>query len=276
MSFADNIFGSWINRDKLPQLRHQFEINRDPLRKLEIEAAAKTEKQRRDEDSSRVPSLITKDRPQLNMHPPDAMRNAVDRAMFNASWMREQRDAAYQAMQVQQEHQQQYKEQTYEQTHTSPHTTNTGDQIMSKQPLQTFKDGAVSITLWEQGNSEKQFATASIGKMYQDKRTGEWREGKSFSAKDMQTLQALLPTAHQELGKWNAYYHQLAQDKQQELAQSEPTQEPALKTQQPHVQPITQQSDMIAARDAAMQAAKAAPDHHTSSQEQEHTMPHTR
>lgn len=146
---------------------------------------------------------------------------------------------------------------------------------MSNQPIHTFKDGSVTIKLWEQGSEQTRFATASIGKLYQDKRTGEWREGKSFSEKDMQKLQELLPAANQELQKWNEYYRQVSKDQQQVQEQAEPTQEPALKAQPP-AQPVTHQNDMLAARDAAMQAAQSAPDKGVPAHMQEQDITHTR
>lgn len=121
MNNADKIFGPWIDRSTLPQVKHQFETNRDPLRKLEIEALAKTEKQRRDEDS-RSASRLKDDAPQHNMQPPPAIRDPVDRDMFNARWMREQRNAAYQAVQAHREHNQQQQSKEHQPEHTQERT----------------------------------------------------------------------------------------------------------------------------------------------------------
>lgn len=116
----------------------------------------------------------------------------------------------------------------------------------SKSPLQIFKRDAVRIKIWEQSYDNTSFATASVGKIYKDKQTGEFRESRSFDADDLQKLQEILPEANQEMAKWQDYYRETQ------------------RTTQPERAPV---HDMAAERDAVMRKAKTTPEN---SHTQEH------
>lgn len=103
-------------------------------------------------------------------------------------------------------------------------------------PLETFKDGAVSIKLWEQKTEDKSYVNASIGKLYKDGE-GQWRETRSFNATDLLKLQAMLPQAHEAMQRHQETLRtMMAQDK------PAPTPEP--------------KKEMAAARESAMSSAR--------------------
>jgi hypothetical protein len=76
-----------------------------------------------------------------------------------------------------------------------------------KAPLQTFKEGAATIKLWENKVEDRSFVTASIGKLYKDEKSGQWRETKSFNSRDLENLQKILPESMRELENWREYYN---------------------------------------------------------------------
>ena len=115
-----------------------------------------------------------------------------------------------------------------------------------KAPIQTFKDGAVTIKLWEQNAGGNIFVNASVGRIYKDKTTGEFGESKSFSNTDLLKLQAIIPQVREEMQKWHDYYREVNQQQ-------------------------AQSHDMTAQRDAVMQQAvqTQAPTEHTQEHSQE-------
>lgn len=102
-------------------------------------------------------------------------------------------------------------------------------------PLETLKDGAVSIKLWEQKTEDKSYVNASIGKLYKDGE-GQWRETRSFNATDLLKLQAMLPQAHEAMQRHQEALRTVAQDK------PAPTPEP--------------KKEIAAARESAMTSAR--------------------
>ena len=101
-------------------------------------------------------------------------------------------------------------------------------------PLQTFENGAARIKIWEQQTTNgKNFPTASVTKIYKAK-DGQWKESRNFTPADLQKLQQILPEANQEITKWQDYYNERNRQN---------TPEP-------------QPRNMVAERDAAMQAAR--------------------
>ena len=98
-------------------------------------------------------------------------------------------------------------------------------------PLESFRDGAVTIKLLEQQAEGKSYVNAQIGKLYKDAQ-GAWHETRSFNDTDLLKLQALIPQAHQQMK-----HHQ----EQLRGHTSEPTPE--------------KQPDMATQRDAVMSKA---------------------
>ena len=98
--------GKWLSDDvamNLPRARWEFDVNRDPLMRRQIEDLAKTEAQRRREQESggegtsgnggRGSKMVKKDKPALNLKPPRNVASEVDRQTFKANWLAEQANA---------------------------------------------------------------------------------------------------------------------------------------------------------------------------------------
>ena len=77
----------------LPNLRDQFERNRDPYIAMQLDDLNKTEAQRREEQTGRGSNMINKDQPAPALKPSPEWREPVERAQFNRDWLKEQRDA---------------------------------------------------------------------------------------------------------------------------------------------------------------------------------------
>lgn len=72
-------------------------------------------------------------------------------------------------------------------------------------PYESFKDGAVKVSLWEQtGKQGQSFLTASVGKLYKDPKPGQWREGRSFTADDLLKLQALSTQVRESMQRYRS------------------------------------------------------------------------
>ncbi|MDJ0685160.1 MAG: hypothetical protein QNJ84_10690 [Alphaproteobacteria bacterium] len=117
-------------------------------------------------------------------------------------------------------------------------------------PIQTLRDGAVVVKLWRQESEKGPFVSATLGRTYQDKRTGEYRESRSLGGGDVLKAQALLLEANREMVKWRDHFRdqQREQDRKQEQAQ-------AVHAPQPEAAPQPHQ-DLAAERDAALANAK--------------------
>lgn len=109
----------------------------------------------------------------------------------------------------------------------------------SNGPVQTFRYKGAFIKLWEKEGEKGPFVTASIGKTYKDKVSGEFKESYSLGESDLAKVDFLMPEARKEMAQWHAYYREQATQKlpAQSLQRTDP--------------------DMIAARDSAL--SKAAP-----------------
>lgn len=81
-------------RQNLPSVRWDFGMSRDPFIAKQMKDIGKTETERREEAIGRQSRMISKDRPQHNLHPPKSMAAGVDRRKFAREWLREHRDAA--------------------------------------------------------------------------------------------------------------------------------------------------------------------------------------
>lgn len=121
-----------------------------------------------------------------------------------------------------------------------------------KPPLQTFRNQGVTAKIWEQHGPKGAFTTVSIGKSYKDKSSGQYREGHSFTEKDLVILQGMLPQIQHETAKWKAYFNEAEQGHQ---AEATPRQQPQA---QPQPQPERATDDMASKRDAALAQAQQA------------------
>jgi hypothetical protein len=104
-------------------------------------------------------------------------------------------------------------------------------------PLESFRDGAVTIKLWEQQAEGKSYVNASIGKLYKDQQGG-WHETRSFNDSDLLKLQALIPQAHQQMKHHQEQLRGVVHE--QQIAEPAPE----------------QQQEMAAQRDAVMSKAQ--------------------
>jgi hypothetical protein len=116
-------------------------------------------------------------------------------------------------------------------------------------PLETLKDGAVTVKLWNQrGDRGQRYVNFSIGKLYKDEQTGQWKESRSFNSADLAKLQKIIPQALEA-----AHMHEVALNAQLLEAARKWKQE---REGGPEVQPGgTSQIDMAAHRDEIMRAA---------------------
>jgi len=80
-----------------PNVRFQFDWNRDPYVRLQMQDRGKSEAQRRDEASGRGSGMIEKDKAAPYFRPPENISKPVDRRNFNHRWIRELRSAVMSA-----------------------------------------------------------------------------------------------------------------------------------------------------------------------------------
>lgn len=112
-------------------------------------------------------------------------------------------------------------------------------------PIQTLKEGAVRVKIWEQDSKKGKFPTMTIGRIYKDLKTGEFRESKSLSRAHLEDLHKLLPRALEEEQHWQQYYDELAM--KNDVARDEAA--PAAKEEKPA-------PDLAKERDAFLAKAK--------------------
>jgi len=63
-------------------------------------------------------------------------------------------------------------------------------------PAKTFKDGGVTVTIWENNGPRGPWMSASICKSYKDKASGEWKQtANGFSDDQLEKLRKLIPKA---------------------------------------------------------------------------------
>ena len=88
--------GPWLSeqaRETLPNLRRQFELNRDPMVRDQLRDLALSEAERREGNAGRGSAMVKRDRPSAEPHPPPEMRRSAERTSFSDRWLVEQRDA---------------------------------------------------------------------------------------------------------------------------------------------------------------------------------------
>lgn len=217
-----DINAPWRSYETLPNMRRDFDMNRDPYIKAQI-----LDMEREDgQGETRTASQPKFYEPAPAPKPPVLPKES--------NWLLAQRDlvmaqAAY--------------------YHPQPHERSKSMETEKETnaPIQQFRDGAATIKLWENKVGDKTYVNASVGKLYKDKETDEWRESRSFNEQDLLKLQAMLPQVRQEMEKWQEYYRD--HDQQKEQVQG-------LAHSAPESQPVQPQNDMVAARDAALSQAE--------------------
>jgi len=92
-------------------------------------------------------------------------------------------------------------------------TTETGNG-----PIKTHPDGAVRVKVWrnETRDEGKPFYSVTIGRVYRDQETGEWRESRSLSPEDVLKSQPLLGEAYQTIRQEQALDREHARTQTQE------------------------------------------------------------
>lgn len=135
-------------------------------------------------------------------------------------------------------------------------------------PIQTLRDGAVVVKIWEQQGPNGPYVTATLGRTYKNEQTGEYGESRSMSGSDVLKAQALLGEANREMVQWRDYYKDVARQKDPAQAESQqpgveanttvPGSAPgATEQHQPtQVQNRDQAQGLAAQRDAALAGAK--------------------
>ncbi len=96
MSIARDVIGNWLAarvQSLLPQLRREFDLNRDPLIRKQLEDLERSEKQRRDGSDTKGYFIPRKkqDKPAPALKPPYPLRQYAERE----SGLMAQRDAAF-------------------------------------------------------------------------------------------------------------------------------------------------------------------------------------
>lgn len=81
---------------------------------------------------------------------------------------------------------------------TSDTTTSTAPSVESASnngPVHSLREQGVTLSLWRnESKNGDAYINTTISKSYKD-HSGTWREGKSLSGKDLQTLHGLIPQA---------------------------------------------------------------------------------
>ena len=80
-----------------PNVRFQFDWNRDPYIRLQMMDRGKSEKQRREEATGRGSKMVGQDKAAPAFRPRDALGKAAHRKNYNQRWMAELRDAVLSA-----------------------------------------------------------------------------------------------------------------------------------------------------------------------------------
>lgn len=131
-------------------------------------------------------------------------------------------------------------------------------------PIQTLRDGAIVVKLWQQEGKNGPYVSATLGRTYQNEQTGEYGESRSLSGSDVLKAQALLGEANKEMVQWREYHKELDRQEQPEKIET-PRQESTRETASPELtpeaarDPVAQnpESSLAQQRDDAM--AQAAP-----------------
>ena len=64
------------------------------------------------------------------------------------------------------------------------------------QPEKKFKAGAISATIWKNGEGDQSYNTISLGRVYKDK-LGEWKNTTSLRLNDLPKARMVLDKAYE-------------------------------------------------------------------------------
>lgn len=103
-------------------------------------------------------------------------------------------------------------------------------------PLQTFRQDGVVIKLWANKHNDRTHVSATVGRVYKDKQTDDYKETRSLGETHMLVAETLMQEARPEMRRWKDYFKEV--DRQQS---AERAPEP--------------QNDLVAQREAALAAA---------------------
>ena len=135
-------------------------------------------------------------------------------------------------------------------------------------PIQTLRDGAIVVKLWQQDGKNGPYASATLGRTYKNEQTGEYGESHSLSGSDVLKAQALLGEANKEMILWREYYKEIERQQQpdrtetpsQTAARDAATADPAQQQQGQPAQGLAAQRDGALAN-AKPPSRKDGPDH---------------
>jgi hypothetical protein len=121
-----------------------------------------------------------------------------------------------------------------------------------KAPLAEFKDGAVTVKLWEQKAGDQTYVNASIGKWYKNNETGQFKESRSFNGNDLLKLQMMLPEVRREIQYLQEQQRSNNPQKEQRENQSERSNNSQQERQENNVE---RSNSMSVRRNSVMQEA---------------------
>lgn len=124
-----------------------------------------------------------------------------------------------------------------------------------KAPIQTLRDGAVVVKIWERNGKNGPYPSATLGRTYQNEQTGEWGESRTLGRADVLKAQALLLEANREMAKWQEYYKE---QQQAQAPQAQALQVDAPQTDASQADAPTARTGLAAQRDQALANAKPA------------------
>jgi hypothetical protein len=70
-----------------------------------------------------------------------------------------------------------------------------------KKPVDTFHEGPVHVSIWENASARGSFRTATFELRYKDKEE-QWQTGHSFGANDLRFLETAAGEARSRIEKW--------------------------------------------------------------------------
>lgn len=131
-------------------------------------------------------------------------------------------------------------------------STEQTNQASNKAPIETIRDKAMVVKIWEQNGKNGPYVNATLGRTYKNEQTGAFGEARSFSREDLLKAGSLFHRANDAMLKWEEYYRQQgpAMNQQQPVQAQQPAQ-----TQEAQPQPVQQPQSMADHRDQVMSNA---------------------
>lgn len=71
-------------------------------------------------------------------------------------------------------------------------------------PVDKLNVENIQISIWENRGQKGAFRTATIQLRYQDKESGEWKNGKNFGERDLENLETAAREARERIRKFKA------------------------------------------------------------------------